>query len=133
MVTHATARLQNNARMFHSIAKTLSLNTGHSGATAVCPIIVGDSLSAALLSQKLFRCGINVQPVTYPAVPAKLSRLRFFLTAMHKQSDIETALDTVAEEMRKMPDMLRALKLLDMGRVGTESDMEGELQRILTS
>ena len=94
------SRLQHNAALFHSLAKQRGLNTGNSTATAVCPIIVGDSLPAVILCQKLFERGINVQPVTYPAVPAKASRMLFFLTTMHSDSDVEIAIDAIAEEMQ---------------------------------
>ena len=72
--------------------------------------MVGDSVSAVILSQQLFRRGINVQPVLYPAVPAKSSRLRFFLTAMHTEEQIEAATDAVVEELDKIPESMRSLK-----------------------
>ena len=53
------------------------------------------------MSQELLSRGINVLPVLYPAVPVKSSRLRFFLTAMHTEQDIETAIDTTVEELAK--------------------------------
>jgi len=105
------ARLQHNALLFHTLAKQRGLDTATSTATAVCPIMVGNSLPALVLCQKLFQRGINVQPVTYPAVPAKASRLRFFITAMHSQSDIETAIDATAEELQQMPQTIQALRL----------------------
>ena len=105
------ARLQRNAMLFHTLAKQRGLDTATSTATAVCPIIVGNSLPALVLCQKLFQRGINVQPVTYPAVPAKASRLRFFITAMHSQSEIETVIDATAEELQRMPETMQALRL----------------------
>jgi 8-amino-7-oxononanoate synthase len=72
--------------------------------------VVGDSISAVILSQQLFRRGINVQPVLYPAVPAKSSRLRFFLTAMHTEAQIDTAIDAMVEELAKIPESMRSLK-----------------------
>jgi 8-amino-7-oxononanoate synthase len=69
----------------------------------VCPVVVGDSIPAVILSQQLLGRGINVQPVLYPAVPAKTSRLRFFLTAMHTQEEIETAVNATVEELAKIP------------------------------
>jgi len=120
------ACLQHNAALFHSLAQQRGLDTGNSIPTAVCPIMVGDSLPAVVLCQKLFQRGINVQPVTYPAVPAKASRLRFFLTAMHSRSDIEAAVDATAEEMRRMPQMMRSLNLgaFDEGRAATTKAAE---------
>ena len=73
--------------------------------------MVGDSIPTVILSQQLFKRGINVQPVLYPAVPAKSSRLRFFLTAMHTKEDIDTALGTTAEELANIPENMKSLKL----------------------
>jgi 8-amino-7-oxononanoate synthase len=96
-------RLHRNAAHFHASARQRGLDTGNGRGTAVCPIVVGDSIPAVIVSQQLLRRGINVQPVLYPAVPAKSSRLRFFLTAMHTPEEIETAIDATAEELAKIP------------------------------
>ncbi len=103
--------LQRNGAYFHKVAKEKGLDTGNGCGTAVSPIVVGDSMSAVILSQQLFRRGINVQPVLYPAVPAKSSRLRFFLTAMHTEAQIDTATDAMVEELAKIPESMRSLKL----------------------
>jgi 7-keto-8-aminopelargonate synthetase-like enzyme len=63
-----------------------------------------------MLSQQLLERGVNVLPVLYPAVPAKSSRLRFFLTAMHTEEDIMSALDMTADELAKIPERVRAMK-----------------------
>jgi 8-amino-7-oxononanoate synthase len=104
------AKLQRNGAHFLEYAKRKGLNTSSGSGLAVAPVIVGDSIAAVMLSQELFRRGINVQPVLYPAVPVRSSRLRFFLTAMHTDQEIETAIDAVVEEMAKLPERLRAIK-----------------------
>jgi 8-amino-7-oxononanoate synthase len=93
------ARLQHNAAYFCSLAKARGLDLGTAAGTAVCPVMVGDSLPTVVLSQRLLERGVNALPVTHPAVPAKSSRLRFFVTAMHTRTQIETAIDVTAEEM----------------------------------
>jgi 8-amino-7-oxononanoate synthase len=105
------ARLQRNGAYFLDYARKKDLDTGNGCGTSVCPIVVGDSIPAVILSQQLFKRGINVQPVLYPAVPAKSSRLRFFLTAMHTEDDIETAIDATVEELAKIPEAMHALKI----------------------
>jgi 8-amino-7-oxononanoate synthase len=95
-------RLQRNAALFLARARARGLDTATAAGTAICPIMVGDSLPAAVLSQRLLERGINALPVTHPAVPAKSSRLRFFVTAMHTQTQIETAVDVTAEELAKL-------------------------------
>jgi 7-keto-8-aminopelargonate synthetase-like enzyme len=105
-------RLQSNASYFQQYAKKKGLDTGLGRGTAICPIIVGDSIPTVIVSQELFHRGINVQPVLYPAVPAKSGRLRFFLTATHTKRDIETAIDLTAAEVARIPERMRAIELL---------------------
>ncbi len=93
------ARLQHNAAYFCSLAKARGLDLGTAAGTAVCPVMVGNSLPTVVLSQRLLERGVNALPVTHPAVPAKSSRLRFFVTAMHTRTQIETAIDVTAEEL----------------------------------
>ena len=96
------ARLQHNAAAFLARARERGLDTATAAGTAICPIMVGDSLPTVVLSQRLLERGINALPVTHPAVPAKSSRLRFFVTAMHTQAQIETAVDVTAEELARL-------------------------------
>ncbi|MGC1464344.1 MAG: aminotransferase class I/II-fold pyridoxal phosphate-dependent enzyme [Pseudolabrys sp.] len=105
------AKLQHNGKYFDQYAKKRGLNTGTGACTSVCPVIVGDSIPAVLMSQQLFQRGINVLPVIHPAVPAKTGRLRFFLTAAHTDRDIETAIDVTAEELAKIPEIIRTLNV----------------------
>jgi 8-amino-7-oxononanoate synthase len=104
-------RLQQNGALFLKLAQERGLDTGTGCGTAVAPIMVHDSLPAALLSQRLYERGINVKPVMYPGVPAKASRLRFFLTAAHSENDIVATVDTVAEEWKKIGETIKSLKL----------------------
>ncbi|URD37684.1 aminotransferase class I/II-fold pyridoxal phosphate-dependent enzyme [Methylobacterium tardum] len=92
-------RLRQNGTLFLATAKKLGLDTGFSLGLAVVPIIVGDSLKAVTLSDRLFRRGINVQPIIHPAVPERASRLRFFLTSEHTPDQIRDTVNAVAEEL----------------------------------
>jgi len=104
--------LQKNGAYFLNYAKSKNLDTGSGGGTAVTPIVVGDSIAAVILSQELNHRGINVQPVIYPAVPPKSARLRFFITTAHSRQDIEIAVDTMVEEIAKLPERVQAMKTL---------------------
>lgn len=95
-------RQQENAKSFLELARQRGLDTGSAFGTAVTPILVRDSLPAVALTQRLFERGINVQPIIYPAVPAKESRLRFFITSEHTREDMTATLDVVAEEIGKV-------------------------------
>lgn len=104
------AKLQANGAHFMKHAKQRGLDTGLSRGLSVVPVVVGDSIAAVALSQELLERGVNVLPVLYPAVPMKGARLRFFLTSMHGEQDIETAIDTLADAMAGLPERLRVLK-----------------------
>lgn len=82
-------RLQERASEFLQQMQSLGLKTGYAQGYAVVPLITGGSLKATRLSNQLFEAGINVQPIIYPAVEEKAARLRFFLSAMHTDKEIE--------------------------------------------
>lgn len=103
------AKLQTTSALFLRLARERGLDTGTAAGYAVAPVMMHESLPAALISQKLFERGINVQPIMYPGVPAKASRLRFFLTAEHSEQDVHTAVDAVAEEWKAVGDAVDAL------------------------
>ncbi|MET0258407.1 MAG: aminotransferase class I/II-fold pyridoxal phosphate-dependent enzyme [Methylobacterium sp.] len=92
-------RLRRNGGLFLSIAKKNGLNVGTSLGLAVIPVIVGDSLKAVTLSNRLYARGINVQPIIHPAVPERASRLRFFITSEHTTEQIKETVAAVTEEM----------------------------------
>jgi 7-keto-8-aminopelargonate synthetase-like enzyme len=94
------AMLRDNSKFFLKTAEAAGLNTGTSEGFAIIPVILGNSLLAVLLSQKLFERGINVQPIIHPAVPERAARLRFFLNATHTKAQIADTVHAVAEELQ---------------------------------
>ena len=76
------------------------------------PIIVGDSILAAVVSHRLAEAGINVQPIIYPAVPEKAARLRFFINSTHSAEDIDRAVAATAECLERTRKEGEGLKLL---------------------
>ncbi len=96
------ASLNKNSRMFLKLAKQAGLNTGLSNNTAVVPVITGNSEHALRLSHQLFRRGINVQPILYPAVEESAARLRFFITSTHTEEQIRTTVAATAEELERI-------------------------------
>jgi 8-amino-7-oxononanoate synthase len=105
------AQLQLNARYFMERARASGLDTGSGTGTAVCPIIIGDSVKVVVLSQRLLQRGVNVQPVMYPSVPAKASRLRFFVTQTHTQEDIDQGLAILCDEIAELGATMKAMKI----------------------
>jgi len=92
-------RLQANGRMFLSEARRLGLDTATCQGYAICPVMVGDIVSAGRITDRMLKRGIYVLPIIYPAVPLKAARLRFFLTSEHTSEQISTALRITAEEL----------------------------------
>jgi 8-amino-7-oxononanoate synthase len=94
--------LQKNGALFVEECRKLALDPGMSAGFAVGVVLVGDSIRAAKLAERLFERGINTIPVTYPAVPMRSARLRFFLTSNHSEGDIKTALRAAREEIDRL-------------------------------
>ncbi len=82
------ARLHDRAALFAKLATDAGLNIGNSCHTPVIPVILGDSMKCVRISHALLRHGIDAQPILYPAVPEKASRIRFFITANHTEEQI---------------------------------------------
>ena len=93
----ATCRAR--SAQFLELAKNHGFDTGLSENTPIIPVILGNSELALNLSARLFKRGINVQPIMYPAVEEKAARLRFFITACHSEEQIQSTVEAVAEEM----------------------------------
>ena len=106
------AKLAHNGKRFLERAKTAGLDVGTSEGLAVVPIIIGDSILAAVVSHRLAEAGVNVQPIIYPAVPEKAARLRFFITSNHSDSAIDTAVDATADVLKRTMSEGEGLKLL---------------------
>ena len=84
--------LRERAGYFLSEARRQGIDTGLSQGHAVIPAIIGSSLKATKLSQKLFEHGVNVQPIIHPAVEEKTARLRFFISTSHETRQIDEVL-----------------------------------------
>lgn len=92
-------RLHRNGKLFVEVAREHGLDTGTAAGTAIAPVILGESLKAAMLSNKLSERGFNVMPILHPAVPERLARLRFFITSEHTPEQITDAARVTAEEI----------------------------------
>lgn len=94
-------KLQRISRYFLEYAQSKGLDTGAAQGYAVVPVIVGDSMVSGFLSQQLFKRGIYVMPVSFPAVKEGTARLRFFISAAHTEEHVRKTLDAVVEELPK--------------------------------
>jgi 8-amino-7-oxononanoate synthase len=94
--------LRQRGRQFLERARALGIDTGLSAGLSVIPAIIHSSLKAARLSEALYRRGINVQPIVYPAVQERAARLRFFISSEHTEAQIRTTVEAIAEELRRL-------------------------------
>jgi 8-amino-7-oxononanoate synthase len=95
-------RLRKRSRYFLEGAKRRGIDTGLAMGAAVVPAIVGNSLDCMRLSEALAAKRINVQPIVYPAVEDDASRLRFFVSALHTEEQLDRTLDTVRDELHRI-------------------------------
>jgi len=95
-------RLNDRAALFLRLALDGGLDVGGSVGAAIVPVITGGSIRAVRLAQAMFRRGVNVQPILYPAVPERAARLRFFLTAEHSEEQIRDTVRILLEESRRV-------------------------------
>ncbi len=88
--------------LFLRLAREGGLDVGGSIGASIVPVITGGSIRAGRLAQAMFRRGVNVQPILYPAVPERAARLRFFLTSEHGEEQIRDAVQILLEENRRV-------------------------------
>lgn len=85
-------RLWSNTKFFKRKLKRLGFDTGKSE-TPITPIMVGDAAKAFEFSRQLFDEGLLALAIGYPTVAQGKARLRTIVTAAHKRSDLERALE----------------------------------------
>lgn len=90
------ARLSRNSMALLHGAKMHGLDTGSSIGAAIVPLMMGDSVSTLIWSEKMFEAGINVSPILYPAVAYDSGLLRFFVSSEHTEAQIGQALEIAA-------------------------------------
>jgi 8-amino-7-oxononanoate synthase len=96
------ARLQSNGRLFLDLARERGINTGKSRGYSVVPALVGSSIKTVRLANALFERGVVMQPVVHPAVEEGMARLRFFISSLHDEQQIRTAVTWLAEELSRV-------------------------------
>ncbi|MEL7500289.1 MAG: aminotransferase class I/II-fold pyridoxal phosphate-dependent enzyme [Planctomycetota bacterium] len=95
-------KLLSNAQLFLKLANEAGIDTGMAQGTAIVPIMTGHSMKALRLSEALFHKGINAQPILYPAVPEKETRVRIFMTAAHTEQQIRESVAVIAREWHRI-------------------------------
>jgi 7-keto-8-aminopelargonate synthetase-like enzyme len=95
--------LKQRSQSFLELAQAQGWNTGTSQNSPIIPIILGDSFTCIQVSHKLFKAGINVQPMIYPAVANDAARLRFFISCLHTQKQIDATIAALADTLTQVP------------------------------
>jgi 7-keto-8-aminopelargonate synthetase-like enzyme len=95
-------QLRQRSRFFLDCLRTRGIDTGDAIGAAVVPAIIGNSLECLKLSEALAGRGINVQPIVYPAVEDDAARLRFFISALHSEAQLQQTADAVREELARI-------------------------------
>ncbi|MFQ1064211.1 aminotransferase class I/II-fold pyridoxal phosphate-dependent enzyme [Bordetella trematum] len=88
------AHLQALGERLRAGLTTLGLDSAASS-TQIVPALVGEAARAVALAQTLQEAGLLAVAIRPPTVPDGTSRLRFALSAAHRQADIDTLLDAL--------------------------------------
>jgi glycine C-acetyltransferase len=88
------ARLWYNIHYVHDNLRRLGFDIGPTQ-TAIVPILIGNDAKLREISRRVHEEGIFVNPVYYPAVPKRVSRLRLSLMATHTQADLDQTLSVI--------------------------------------
>lgn len=96
------ARLSELSRHFLSRAFDAGLELNPNADAAIQPLIVGDSLATLLLADRLRQRGIVAIPIIPPGVPENAARIRFFISYLHHEDQINWAVSCAAEELRQL-------------------------------
>src|ERR1700732_1216482 len=94
-------KLWSNTKFFKRKLKKLGFNTGKSE-TPIVPVMIGDAAKASEFSRELFAEGVFVVALGFPTVPEGKARLRTIVTATHKRSDLERALEIIERIGKKL-------------------------------
>ncbi len=87
-------KLWNNIRYFKQGLLNLGFNIGNSQ-TAIFPIIIGNDFITKEICRELHEMNIYVNPILYPAVSKRLSRIRMSIMSEHSQAHFDTVLNVL--------------------------------------
>jgi 8-amino-7-oxononanoate synthase len=89
-------RLRQNAELFVELANEAGLDTGPAIGRGVVPVLFADNIETVIASRHLLANGYYVPPVFHVGVPKNKPRLRFFLSAAHREEDIRGVINLLA-------------------------------------
>ena len=89
------SQLQDNARVLREDLTDAGLDTLGSE-THIVPVLVGESVTALRMAERLREEGVFVVAIRPPTVPAGLARIRLSPMATHAKAELEGAAKTIA-------------------------------------
>ena len=97
---HLRDQLWDNVAHMQKLLHERSVPIGDS-TSQVIPIMIRDDARIFMIGEELFREGIFINPVRYPAVGKHKSRFRMSISAAHSKQDLEQGADTIARVLKR--------------------------------
>lgn len=85
-------KLQDNILYFKKGLDTLGIDYGNSS-SAIFPIMIRNEEKTKQIGRELFELGIYANPILYPAVSRKQTRIRMSLLATHSKDMLDKTLN----------------------------------------
>ena len=82
-------RLWASSKRLSNALKVQGLDVLGNGETPIVPVLIGEEETAQLISRDLFEAGFFAPCIIYPAVGKKRSRIRFSVTSLHTDRQID--------------------------------------------
>ena len=92
-------KLWENVATMQKLLAEREIPTGES-TSQVIPIMVRDDARVFAMGEELFREGVYINPVKYPAVGKHKSRFRMSISAAHSTEDLVEGADIIAKVLR---------------------------------
>lgn len=99
--TELRDRLESNTRFFREGIQALGFDI-KPGEHPIVPVMIYDAVKAQRLSARLLELGVYVVGFFYPVVPQGQARIRTQINALHKQEELQNALDAFAKAGREL-------------------------------
>ena len=90
-------KLHANQTSFLARLKAQHIPTGNSYQTPIIPVIVADDEKALQFAQQLQANRIYALPIVYPAVARNAARVRFFMSALHTDAQLQHAAEVIVK------------------------------------
>ena len=92
-------KLQENILYFKNGLDTIGIDYGKSN-SAIFPIMIRDEEKTKKIGRRLFELGIYANPILYPAVSRKQTRIRMSLLATHNKTMLDKTLNILSDVLK---------------------------------